>query len=72
MRRPIAGLAEGLIDILDPADIEPLGALLAPELVKAAKGALRKLEDLERDQDGPWSPEVLALQQALADAGVKP
>lgn len=69
MRVDLDALAEGLSSALDYQDAERLGARLCPSLVDAAKRALQRLEDAERDADGEWSPEVIGLQEALKYVG---
>jgi hypothetical protein len=65
-------LAEWLSSVLTSTDAEKLGALLAPDLVDAAKAALKLLEKIEAgNEEAAWSFEVQNLQNALAAAGVE-
>ena len=73
MSANVTGLAEGLLSVLTWKDGERLGSMLAPELVKAAQAALKRIEAAELgDLDSPWSSEADALREALRDAGVSP
>lgn len=38
-------------------------------LAAASRDALRLLRALTADEDGPWRPEIVSLEQALANAG---
>jgi len=69
MSANISDLASGLRSALSSTDAERLGALLATDIVDAAKAALKKLEDIEDRNDEPaWSIEVQDLQRTLEAA----
>ena len=71
MSAKIDDLASGLLSALSSTDAERLGALLAPDIVDAARAALKKLESIEENNDEPdWSIEVQDLARALESADV--